>query len=656
MCLVRQGVLQERPVLEISTSSQVDSGLAGIVLDPNFVENGYFYLWHATGEDSPGWSGKPVNRLTRYTYDLDKRTVNPASAVIILDDVPWNPIHNGGGLMFDDQGNLLISTGDSAGSLDPARNNAQNYASLGGKVLRIRPLPQGGYTVPVDNPYVGMDDYRPEIYAAGFRNPFRLVRRPSDGAIFVVDVGLDTWEEINLLERGANYGWPAREGPCPLATKDEACTPAPAEYTDPVLAYPLPEVGGSVTTFAFYEGTAFPALYRNKIFFTDFNNRELFTADLTATDPSMPGAPFELFATDTGMYVAMEATPSGIYMLDLTAGAIVYLFYDGAGNQPPVPQMTVEPIIGSAPLSVTFSSEGTFDPDDLGIFYRWDFGDGSPPLQTSETVVQHLYTQDGNYMVTLQAFDRRGGASQILGQEVTVYSGALPSIVFDNQQGPGQSRFRGGDEIVFRVERSGGTTGLDPDEPYTWDLDLHHNDHTHPVVSAFVSDSLMLTVPLESHALDTNIWYEARLTMKTADGITVRAAEEVYPDLVNIQLTSWPGPIGVKINQLRQPPNAVIPVIIGQTYELEAPESIVYDYGVGVFDYWLVTDSWGVPPAFAGSTAPAFPADAEILSSRVATVTPGSASKSYVAFYRYVEPATRQYLPLLPTSSMPPAH
>src|SRR5690606_6121405 len=116
--------------------------------------------------------------LTRYTYDLDKRTVNPASAVIILDDVPWNPIHNGGGLMFDDQGNLLISTGDSAGSLDPARNNAQNYASLGGKVLRIRPLPQGGYTVPVDNPYVDMDEYRPETFAAAFRTPFRLVRRP----------------------------------------------------------------------------------------------------------------------------------------------------------------------------------------------------------------------------------------------------------------------------------------------------------------------------------------------------------------------------------------------------------------------------------------------------------------------------------------------
>lgn len=645
--LVRQGVLEKEPILEISTSVQIDSGLQSIALDPDFAQNGYFYLWHATGEGSPGWDGKPVNRLTRYTYDLVTRSVDAASAAIILDDVPWNQIHNGGGLIFDDAGNLFISTGDTAGPLDPARNNAQDYESLGGKLLRIRPQPQGGYTIPQDNPYVGMSDYRPEIYAAGFRNPFRMTRRPSDGALFLNDVGLDTWEEINRVEPGANYGWPAREGPCQLATKGPDCEPAPAEYTDPVFAYPLPETGGAVTTMAFYEGTTFPEAYQNKVFFTDFNNRLLFTADLTQSVATYDG-----FATETGMYVDMEATSSTIYMLDLTGGAIVNLVYDGAGNQPPIPQLSVTPVLGKAPLTVTLSAEGTYDPDDLGLSYRWDFGDGTEPVETNEFVIQHEYMTDGNYEATLQVFDLRGGESEILNEEITVYSGPLPSVVVDIQQELGRLRYQGGDEIRFRVAREGGTIDLDPVEPYMWDIDLHHNEHTHPVVADYVSDSVTLNIPAESHALEPDIWYEVRLVMKTEAGITVHAANEVHPDLVNIELTSWPGPTALKINQLRQPAGTILPVIINQSYELEAPASLVYDYNVGVFDYWLVTDGWVGAPTGVDSTAPATPTDGEILDSRVVTVTPGTTGKTYIAFYRYSNAAGRQYLPLI--SADPP--
>lgn len=646
--LVRQGVLQKEPILEISTSAQIDSGLQSMVLDPDFVQNGYFYLWHATGIDSPGWNGKPVNRLTRYTYDFATRSVDEKTAAIILDKVPWNQIHNGGGLAFDDEGNLFIATGDSAGPLDRTRNNAQNYESLGGKLLRIRPEPEGGYSIPPDNPYVGMADHRPEIYAAGFRNPFRMMRHPSEQAFFLIDVGLDTWEEVNLVESGANYGWPVREGPCQLATKGTACTPTPPEYTDPVVAYPLPETGGAVTTMAFYGGTTFPEAYRNKMFFTDFNNRLLFVADL-----SQPEASYTRFATDTGMYVDMEATDSAIYMLDIIRGTVVSLVYDGAGNQSPVPQLSVNATMGRAPMTVSFSAEGTYDPDDLGVSYKWDFGDGTPPLETAEPVVQHEYAADGNYVATLQAFDPRGGESQILSEEITVYSGALPTVVVDVQQEPGRLRYRGGDEIRFRVNRDGGTIGLDPVEPYQWDVDLHHNEHTHPVVADYVSDSVTVTIPAKSHALEPDIWYEVRLVMKTEGGIIVHAAGEIHPDLVDVELTSWPGPAPLKINQLRQDAGTILPVIVGQSYELEAPESLLLGGSKGVFDYWLVTDGWvGAPTAAAafnmlGDAAPAIPADGQIVDSRVATVTPGTTGKTYIAFYRYSGPAGRQYLPMI---------
>ena len=110
----------------------------------------------------------------------------------------------------------MLTTGDTWTPLDPTLNLAQDPGSLNGKVLRIRPLPEGGYEVPGDNPFIGVAGYRAEIFAMGLRNPYRMTYRPADGQFYLADVGLDTWEEIDRVEPGANYGWPVREGPCAL--------------------------------------------------------------------------------------------------------------------------------------------------------------------------------------------------------------------------------------------------------------------------------------------------------------------------------------------------------------------------------------------------------------------------------------------------------
>src|SRR5690606_27037976 len=102
----------------------LDSGLLALALDPNFADNHAFYLWYSTGKDSPGWTGTSVNRLSRFVFDPVTGTADPHSETIILDGVTWSDMHNGGGLSFDDAGNLLITTGDAATSTHPQVNLA----------------------------------------------------------------------------------------------------------------------------------------------------------------------------------------------------------------------------------------------------------------------------------------------------------------------------------------------------------------------------------------------------------------------------------------------------------------------------------------------------------------------------------------------------
>ncbi len=636
--LVRNGMLRSTPVITVSTSVQYDSGLASIILDPHFAHNGHFYLWYPTGEDALGWDGTPVSRLARFTFDPVTGRADPASETLILDNVLWDPIHNGGGIGFAADGTLFLATGDASTTLNPARNVAQNYRHLGGKVLRIRPQADGGYTVPADNPFADgqtqINDVTPlpEIYAAGLRNPFRMAQRLRDGEFFLADVGLTDWEEVNQVLPGVNYGWPVREGPCPFRRRGDECTPAPPEFTDPVLAYPRPANGGSLVGLAFYEGRTFPAEYRGRLFFADFNNRLLFTADLDA------GGAYELFATDIGHIVDIEPTAHGLYLVDIYSGRILFLYYEGEGNQPPVPVFAATPTLGRPPLTVNFSAAGTSDPDDAVAFYRWSFGDGSAPITTTVPSASHVYTREGNHIATLQAVDMRGGESEILTHEITVYDGAMPVIVQHNPAQPERMTYQGGDTIRFTVQRTGDRQDLDPDTPYRWHIDLHHNDHTHPVVTDYAADDVMLEIPLESHDLDSLLWYRVHLTMLTADGIRVRVSHDLPPHLSTLQVVSWPGNAPLTVNQLPIRPLTPVEVVVGQYYELGTAPRILHAGRVADFRVWAVLDSWPIDPDLLGR---------EVLLSRTPTIVAGAQPKIYAAFYTDVGAAQLLMLPLV---------
>ncbi|MCA9526372.1 MAG: PQQ-dependent sugar dehydrogenase [Myxococcales bacterium] len=184
-----------------------DAGLIAAAFDPDFAENGFFYLGLSTSQET--------NVIRRYTLDPDDFAASLASEVEIISITgPRSPRswHNVGSIGFTDEGYLWALFGDKV--LDePALDVQSPLGSLVRIIPDRRPFPtEGGYTVPDDNPYADGSGH-PAVYAKGFRSPWK--GHYVDGRWFTSDVGLDTFEEVNLIDRpGLSFGWPAVEGPC----------------------------------------------------------------------------------------------------------------------------------------------------------------------------------------------------------------------------------------------------------------------------------------------------------------------------------------------------------------------------------------------------------------------------------------------------------
>jgi glucose/arabinose dehydrogenase len=409
--LVRNGVIQEPPVIVLSTNGAVESGIAGMVLDPVFEENGYFYVWYATGQEARGWSGESKLRLSRFTLDLATGTADPDSEFFILDNVAWRHFHNGGGMVFDD-GYLYLAIGD-IGGYQPA----QDLSVLHGKVLRIR-LTESGYEIPSYNPFVGVEGARGEIYSLGLRNPYRMTYRASEDAMYLGDVGEDDWEEVDRLGAGANYGWPAREGPCPINTI-MPCAPSQPSwgFTEPVLYYPHQEEGGAISALAFYEGESFPPQYHDKLFFADLISLQVGVGDVDGNDP----AAIEIIRPNYGTVADMKYHKENLYTVEIYNNRVRMLYYAGAPNHPPTATPKAKIHAGMEPRTVTLSVEAVTDPDDVVSDYHWDFGDGSTPVVTRTATITHTYTTSGTYTPTLTVSDIRGAQSAPLEQPVTTH-------------------------------------------------------------------------------------------------------------------------------------------------------------------------------------------------------------------------------------------
>jgi glucose/arabinose dehydrogenase len=271
--IIRDGALVRRPFLDITDRVLCcgEQGLLSVAFPPDFRTKRYFYVYYtARGEHTRQGSDLII---ARFRLLEGSSIADPGSEEIVLTiPHPTYGSHNGGQLFFGPRdGYLYLATGDGGGPGDPD-GNAQNPASLLGKLLRID-VESGNpatYTIPPDNPFVGVEGYREELWALGLRNPWRFSFDRHTGDLYLGDVGQYRWEEINFQPAsstgGENYGWSVMEGP--ECYNDIPCDPS--LYVPPVATFPNPGQGAcaSVTGGYVYRGP-YAASLQGIYFFAD---------------------------------------------------------------------------------------------------------------------------------------------------------------------------------------------------------------------------------------------------------------------------------------------------------------------------------------------------------------------------------------------------
>lgn len=350
--VVKGGALLPAPFVHLPVDSSGERGLLGVAHDPNFAANGFIYLYHTV----PAQNGSAAfNEISRFTAAGDVAQPGSEVDILRLSDLSSATNHNGGAIHFGADGMLYVGVGENG---NPA--NSQTLTNLLGKVLRINvsgiapgdPVNDVQKLIPPDNPFVGVaSGINAAIDALGFRNPFTFAVQPGTGTIFVNDVGQSTWEEIDRLVLGGNYGWNLTEG---FATSPPSSGLGPGVYQDPLLAYNhsgAPAGGGiGIVGGAFYDPPAgasdpFPAAYAGKYFYQDLGFQWV-----RVFDPANPGSLADpdtssSFATnDAPNQVDLAVAPDGgLYQLaQANGGELLKISFGSATqSQPPTPSISI---------------------------------------------------------------------------------------------------------------------------------------------------------------------------------------------------------------------------------------------------------------------------------------------------------------------------
>jgi len=240
--IIKNGQLLETPFLDVSSkldnisSFYSEKGLLGIAFHPQYETNRKFYVYYTAPTATKGMDHR--NIIAEYKASANPDVAETQERVVLTFDQPASN-HNGGMMAFGSDGFLYIGTGDGGGGGDQHGEigNGQNLKTLLGKILRISVDTPTGYSVPSDNPFQGKNA-NPEIWAYGLRNPWRFSFDKSTGELFCGDVGQNEWEEVNIIEKGKNYGWRIMEGRHCFNPSDNCNTSG--------LELPIDEYGHSV--------------------------------------------------------------------------------------------------------------------------------------------------------------------------------------------------------------------------------------------------------------------------------------------------------------------------------------------------------------------------------------------------------------------------
>ena len=528
-----------------------ERGMLSVAVDPNFASNNFIYIYYSANK-----SGGCFNRLSRFTLP-SSNTISRSTEKILIDNIRGDGFHNAGDVEFGSDGNLYVSVGDGhcLEGCDPSNQAAQDLKNLNGKVLRITTA--GG--IPAGNPFTGTGTARcamgaigsgrcQEIYAYGFRNPFRIAVDPNTaGRIFVNDVGQNAREEVDQLKAGANYGWPKCEGPC-----------GTSGLTNPVFSYSDGMGGGraAITGGAFVPNNQWNPAYNGQYLFSDYVKNNIYqittgggslktfeggetaiAMKFVPVNPAQPNGQKALYYTNLGQGTVRKVTsgtkiPTAAFSTNAATGSVAKC-------------STQATTAGDPPFAVKFDGSGSADPSGRPLTYHWNFGDGATSTGTSATV-SHTYTTKGNFKPTLTVTNDQGGTSTAAsGQVRTDFGIPTPKITAPTAT----DAFRVGNTYTPKGSATDGSGTALASSALTWQVWLFHINHAHPVLDPVAGNGATSFVapPAEQFsAIAGNSRLLICLSATDSHGITQTIEQDFNPH--KIPLTFNTNPSGGKIH------------------------------------------------------------------------------------------------------------
>jgi glucose/arabinose dehydrogenase len=520
--VIKNGALLTQPFLTVSVNASGERGLLGVAFDPNFASNGFVYVYYTT-------AASPIhNRVSRFTASASNPDVVAAGSEVQLLNLPnlsSATNHNGGAIHFGTDGRLYVAVGDNANSA-----NSQVLTTTLGKFLRIN----ADGSIPADNPFVGQTSgINQAIWARGLRNPFNFAIDRSNGRIHLNDVGENTWEEVNHAIAGANFGWPQTEGPNP---------PGVAGVRYPIHAYQNAGSNCAITGAAFYRPVTanFPAEYAGRYFFGDFCGG--FIRMLSPPNFATSAG----FATGISSLVDIQVAPDGaLYYLARGGGEVFRVLFTANSAPSITSHPTSVTVSAGQPASFTVAASGT-----APLRYQWQRNGANIANATSPTFTLPSTTTADNGAMFRAVVSNDFGSVTSNAATLTVLSNSAPTGTISSPVNG--TSYRGGQTFTFAGSGSDLEDGTLPASAFTWRVDFHHDDHTHPHVpptSGVTSGTFQIANRGETSA---NVFYRVILTVRDSAGLTHTSSVDLRPltsivriesNVANAQLTLDGAPI-----------------------------------------------------------------------------------------------------------------
>lgn len=543
-----------------------DMGFTSFALAKNFATTGKVY----TGYTYIGSDAKNYARISEWTI------VNPASPTamnnerVIVDgvsemfcDEPNTTVrsHGLGQIVVDNNGNLLFSIGDASSFVhaSPCALRAQDNVSPFGKLIHIQPDGKGVATNPMYDA-ANPSSWQSRWMAKGLRNTWSISVDPRNNTVLGGDVGWGTYEEINVIKPGGNYGWPCFEGPTQTPGYKDMQT-CKTLYTQPNVVTPAfysmnrSGRGAAVISCAMYMGTAYPEAYRNKCFFGDYAGAYIKTLELDLFGKVVAG-PTD-FGNDIGNPVMIRACGSQMCYADFESSTIAKIKY-AAGNQAPVARASTT--VNVPTKTVSFDGRESYDSDGDQLTFAWDFGDGTT---SNLPAPAHAYPGNGPYTATLTVRDTLGASNTV---SLRVTPGNNSPVITINAAAGKVYAANEAVQLTATVTDTESGSSL----PVTWSTDILHCPygvcHVHTADSGTtLAAGIAYTKPFEAHGFDSTMRFRAKVT--DGSGVTASAEYIANPFLKTVTIKS------VLSGQINGVDGLTGQAVVGSTVSVSTPQA-----------------------------------------------------------------------------------